>query len=128
MMPTKQTYMFQINILLFVSLISISKKISSQIPFDLEDNENYKISDLIDHAHFQAFLLQSNGLMNTYIQKIKIRYQCQQIPKIIKYSKLISQVQRTALKIPEMAQLMQRRDHNKTRVKDLPACKRLFIY
>ena len=91
-MPAKQTYIFQINIQLFFSLMSIYiKKSPSQKPIVLENIADYKILDLNDYAHFPAFLLKSNRLMNIYIQKIKVRYQCQQIPKNTAYSNPIGQ-------------------------------------
>ena len=55
-------------------------------PIVLEDIADYKIKDLNNQAHFQAFLLKSNRLMNIYIQKIKVRCQCQLILKITEHS------------------------------------------
>ena len=59
--------------------IYIQKNLSSKKPTVLEDITDYKMWDLND---FQEFLLKSNRLINIYIQKIKVRYQCQLILKI----------------------------------------------
>ena len=66
-------------------------------PIVLEDITDYKIKDLNNQAHFQAFLLKSNRLMNIYIQKIKFRYQYQLILKITEYSNPTDQEQFGAL-------------------------------
>ena len=65
--------------------VYIQKNLSSKKPIILEDITDYKIQQLNDQAHFQAFLLKSNRLM-IYIQKIKVRYQCHLILKITEYT------------------------------------------
>ena len=112
-MPAKQTPMFQINILLFVSLISTSKKTQSHIPIEeaytrkqppemfckkvfLEISQNSQ-ENTSARVSFVIKLQASGDCFCTFIQKIKVRYQCQQISKITEYSKLISQVQSGAL-------------------------------
>ena len=76
--------------------VYIQKNLSSKKPIVLEDITDYKIQHLNDQAHFQAFLLKSNRLM-IYIQKIKVRYQCQLILKITEYSNPTDQEQFGAL-------------------------------
>ena len=66
-------------------------------PIALEDITDYKIKDLNDQGHFQAFLLKSSRLINIYIHKIKVRYQCQLILKITEYSNPPDQEQFGAL-------------------------------
>ena len=75
--------------------VYIQKNLSSQKPIVLEDIKDYKIYDLNDQAHFLAFLLKSNRLMNIYIQKIKVRYQL--ILTIKEYSNPTDQEQFGAL-------------------------------
>ena len=77
--------------------VYIQKNLSSKKPTILEDNADYIIQDLNDQAHFHAFLVKSNRLMNIYIQKIKVRYQCQLILKITEYSNPTDQEQFGAL-------------------------------
>ena len=74
--------------------IYIQKNLSSKKPTVLEDITDYKMWDLND---FQEFLLKSNRLINIYIQKIKVRYQCQLILKITEYSNPTDQEQFGAL-------------------------------
>ena len=85
------------HLLLYLLSVYIQKSLSSEKPIVLEDITDYKIQDLNDQAHFQEFLLKSNRLMNIYIQKIKVRYQCQLILKITEYSNPTDQEQFGAL-------------------------------
>ena len=77
--------------------VYIQKNLSSKKPIVLENITDYKVYDLNDQAHFQAFLVKSNHLMNIYIQKIKVRYQCQLILEITEYSNSTDQEQFGAL-------------------------------
>ena len=78
---------------LYVMSVHIQKNLSSMKPIVLEDIRDYKIQDLNGQAYFEAFLLKSNHLMNFYIHKIKVRYQCQLILKIKEDSNLTDQEQ-----------------------------------
>ena len=85
--------------------VYIQKNLSSKKPIVLEDIADYKIQDLNDQAHFQAFLFKSNRLMNIYIQKIKVIYQFQLILKITVYSNPTDQEQLGALILKRVRQV-----------------------
>ena len=50
--------------------VYIQKNIYSKKPIVLGHITDYKKQDLNEQGHFQAFLLKSNRLMSTYMQKM----------------------------------------------------------
>ena len=90
--------MFQTNKHLLLSLMSvfIQKNIIAR------NQSFWKMLQIAnEQALFQAFLLKSNRLMNIYIQKTKIRYQCQLILKIIEYSNPVKFTRSSSYNISE---------------------------